>query len=190
MKQNGLFARILVLMLAMLLLTSVSLADDNTASDDGEMLIGGETVSPMTSFESFEELATAMPGVTLLAPPADALDIAFNTIDGEPLIAQIEFSWDGDLYTLRAAATDAKNSEMAGVYVDFDDEDAASELTDLTFAPGVQDFSLKADHDDGQVLASWYDQANKTSYTLYSDTAGAPEMRILFLLTEMEELFQ
>ncbi len=189
MKQNKMLTRILVLVMAMTLLASVSIADDAATTDDGEMLIGGEVVSPMTSFETFEELQAAMPDVKLLAAPEDALDVSYNTIAGEPLLAQIEFSWDDDLYTLRAAAASAKNIEMAGVYVDFDDDDAAEELIDVAFAPAIKDFALSTDHDDGQTLASWYNQDSKTAFTLYSETAGAPELRILFLLGVLEGLF-
>ena len=109
---------------------------------DGEVLIGANMANPITGYETFEELQSAAPDIKLLAPPKDAVDIAYTTISGTPLIAQIEFEWDGDLYTMRAvhAKDDDQHEHIDGVYIDFDNDDAGDQLEDAGLPRAIDDF--------------------------------------------------
>ena len=131
-----------------------------------EDLIG--MINPMEYYETFDELCEAMPGIRMALPPEDAEDVSYATING--IIAQIEFSWDADFYTYRAAP--AK------------DDDAPGKLELPSY---VDDFDFKYNHEDGQVLVTWYCENCAQRFSLYSETAGNPEMRMLFLLMEYPE---
>ena len=144
-------------------------------------------INPMEYYETFDELCEAMPGIRMALPPEDAEDISYATING--IIAQIEFSWDADFYTYRAAPAkdDDENEDIDGIYADFDDDLDDDAPGKLELPSYVDDFDFKYNHEDGQVLVTWYCENCAQRFSLYSETAGNPEMRMLFLLMEYPE---
>lgn len=147
----------------------------------------GPAPNPMTEFDTYEELCAAAPGMTLFPAPEGAENISYATIDAEVLIAQVEFSWMGDDYTMRAAsAPDQDASEdIHGVMGDFEHDMDKDELgLALSYPASVKDLELEYNDEDGMALLSWYDGLGQTRHTLFSETAGKPEMRILKLLEE------
>lgn len=146
-----------------------------------------EMPNPMEYYETFEELSAAMPGLRMALPPEDAVDVSYTRIGGA--IAQIEFEWDGDFYTYRTAAArdDDENEDIHGIYSDFDDDLDDDAPGKLDLPAYVDDFDFEYNHGDGQVLVSWYCEKCAQRFTLYSETAGNPQMRMLFLLIEYPE---
>lgn len=146
--------------------------------------------NPMEEYESFEEMRAAIPGgIRMALPPDDAQEITYFTISKQ--IAQIDFYWDGDFYTYRAvhAKDDDEFEDMHGVYVDFDEdlEDSDAEEEKLTIPEYADDFDIEYNLNDGQVLVSWYCEKCSQRFSLYSETAGYPQMNLLFLLIDYPE---
>lgn len=169
----------LLLALAMLLSGASALATEDTDHshlDDDGMLIA----NPMHDVATFEALVQAVPGITLAPIPEDASSISYCWIHTEPVIAQVQFYWGEDYYTYRAAAlTDPANpADIDGVYLPFD----LIETFDNLFENDQDAFVLKSSSEDEYVVADWARNDLNTQYSLFSETAGEPDMRIIDLV--------
>ena len=174
-KKQGFFA----LLPVMLLLTAAFGAFAAETTLPGETPIPEETiVNPMHEVESYEALAAALPDIAIDRVPEDAEEITYAYIDTEPKIAQIQFAWGDDYYTYRAAyaADEASKQDIDGLYFDFD----YNEVLPGLFENG-QTLNLRAFENEAEAAVDWYIPAVKTQYSLFSETAGSPDMKIVML---------
>lgn len=161
---------IALLLAALLMLTCVSvLADAEEVS----------IPNPIHEVDSYEALCAALPDIAIDKVPEDAAEVTYDWIEGDPKIAEIQFSWGDHDYTYRAAACadDVPTQEIDGVYADF---------THVEEIPGLFDngqvLTYSANEDgNGMGLVTWNIPSVKTQYSLFSETAGMPDATILRL---------
>lgn len=92
--------------------------------------------------------------------PAGAEDVSFYTIDGDPQIAQMKFTFDGDSYCYRMAAT-AEYKDIAGMYYEWANEEKA----EVSYNEAN---CLWNDFEAGVIL--WYDIVPGIMYSLSQDS--------------------
>lgn len=176
------------LLIAAMLLCGTSIAAQTSAG----------VPSPMHEYSSLEELRDAAPDMTLAYVPDGAVDITYHTIDGSFLAAQIEFTLDGHSYTYRAAAAkdektaDHQDESLGGIYIDFDedvDEEDVKEGDKIPFAVPESfsfEFEIEYNKKTAEVYMEWYLPEVKTQYTLFSTTAGMPDMPLITVAELMQ----
>ncbi|MEG0048596.1 MAG: hypothetical protein RR865_05485 [Clostridia bacterium] len=147
--------------------------------------------NPLTELATFEELCAALPQLLLHNAPKGAAEVNYNSIEGEPLLAQINFTVDGHEYKYRAAAAatnkiaDHQEDVVSGLYYHFDqdvDEEDVEEGDKLPFAIPTNfppKFEMEYNQKTPEVALHWYEPQAKTQYCLFSDTAGMPDMTFL-----------
>lgn len=81
----------------------------------GMSTTNANVINPMTSHESLEELNTAT-GLNLVFNVEGATDITYTSIDNK--VAQIDFTLDGNKYTLRASKEASGYKDLAGYHYD------------------------------------------------------------------------
>lgn len=87
-------------------------------------------------------------------------------IDGEPVIAQMEWSADGIEYCLRAAKTDER-TDISGTYYDWVDDGTAT----LDIHPGDPKCQYDA---EGHGIVTWY--LDGVSYSISVDSGASREV--------------
>lgn len=100
----------------------------------------------------------------------DAYEAAYSTIDGEPTVAQAQFTADGLSYTYRIAAA-AEATDISGLFYKWDEE------TTATVADREASVVITK---DGVGCISWFDVVPGIMYTLSMDKGATAE-----LLTDM-----
>lgn len=170
--------RLLCLMFALLLLAlPCALAETDPSAHVDE---DGETIdNPMHDVDSFEALQAAVPGVVIARPPEDANTVTYTWIHAEPVIAQIQFIWGEDFYTYRAAALpdSGEKADIDGLYLPFDEEESFTNLFE-----GEEDvLRVRSSTEEAYAVCDWVRADLKTQYSLFSETAGEPEMPIIEL---------
>ncbi len=124
--------------------------------------------NPVHQVADLASLLAAVPGVQMADAPAGSTGVTYSYIDGTPTIAQIEFTFEGNAYTYRAAvATKAAQSDISGVYEQLD-KTAIYTVPDDEKAGGT--FTLK--YATGQVygLSTWFYEMAACQYSLYTAT--------------------
>ena len=145
----------------------------------GETPIPEETiVNPMRDVESYEALVAALPDIAIDRVPEGAEEISYAWIDGDLKIAQIQFAYGEDYYTYRAAyaASEADKHDIDGLYFNFDHQESLPGLFENGLVIGLRAFENEA-----EAAVDWYIPAVKTQYSLFSETAGSPDMKIVML---------
>lgn len=162
--------------LTMLLGTTAALASEQESHEhlDEE---GALVVNPMHDVATFEELVAAVPGVQLSPVPEGATDVSYTWIHTEPTIAQIQFQYEGHFYTYRAAVlVDHDNpADIDGIYLAFDHEEGF----DNTFEGDDDYLHVRSNTEDTYALIDWSRVDVGTQYSLFSETAGEPNMDII-----------
>ncbi len=124
--------------------------------------------NPVVSVDSYDDLLKAVPGVMLSDAPKAAENTTYCYISGEPVIAQIQFTLNGNEYTYRAAAAgiDAQ-ADISGVY---DDLSKKAELTAEGNATMGGEYTLRYAAGETKGLATWYYAPTQCQYSLYTPT--------------------
>ena len=124
----------------------------------GEPAVGGTTVvNPM--HESSQEAILQELGLSFQIP-AGAENVAFWTIGSDPILAQMNFTFDGDEYTYRVS-TNSGNEDISGMYYEW-------EQTEETSVGGLTAEVKWIDWNQGVI--SWYDVVPGIQYSLSQDT--------------------
>lgn len=174
---------LITLLLAALLLFSFGAMAAEPDLDEHFDEDGVALENPMHDVETFEELCAAVPGAKIANAPEGATDIFYCWIHTEPVIAQIQFFYGDDAYTYRATAlADSQNPvDIDGLYLDFDLEEKFDNLF-----PGDNDlFTVHSKSDDTYVMIDWVRADANTQYTLFSETAGETDMRIMDVIAKL-----
>lgn len=168
--------KLLTLLLALCLMAApCALAQEEALTDEDGLAL----INPVHSVQSLEELAGAVPGAALPALPEDVQTVLYSYIDGEPTVAQIQFYWGEDFYTLRAAALpeDGVALDIDGVYLVFDE---IEEFTNLY--EGDEDrLMVKSSSEEPYAVADWTRADLGAQYSLFTESGGEPEMPIVQL---------
>lgn len=124
--------------------------------------------NPVVTVASYEELLKAVPGVMLSNAPTNAQNVTYCYINGDPVIAQIEFTVNNNEYTYRAAAAkvDAQ-SDISGVY---DDLSKSAELTAEGNITAGGKYTLRYAPGETKGLATWYYAPTGCQYSLFTPT--------------------
>ena len=123
--------------------------------------------SPIHTCTDLAGLLSAVGGVTMADAPAGASDVSYTYIEGEPVIAQIQFTLDGNDYSYRAVAGLDAGKEIAGVY------EGLAKTAEYVVPDGDKlGGSYTLYYDAGQVygVAAWNYAPTQCSYTLYTPT--------------------
>lgn len=118
---------------------------------------GAAVVNPM--HESSQEAILQELGLSFQIP-AGAENVAFWTIGSDPVLAQMNFTFDGDEYVYRIS-TDSGNKDISGMYYEW-------EQTEETSVGGLAGEAKWIDWNQGVI--SWYDAAPGIQYSLSQDT--------------------
>ncbi len=175
-----------VLLASLLLLTVFSActsAGERVASAATEPEAVQETaagvISPMTSYKTLQEMLAATPGINMVDAPEGATDVTYNTITGGNVspITQIEFLFEGNDYTYRAAvcATEADMKDISGVY------DQLTTQEKVATDPNVTDGgSYSLQYSDGSTLglATWFYAPTGCQYSLFTTTGCGADQKI------------
>ncbi len=124
--------------------------------------------NPIVSVDSYAALLSAVPGVMLSDAPQDAQNVTYCYINGQPVIAQIEFELDDNAYTYRAAAAaqDAQ-ADISGIY---DELAKSAELTAKGNITTGGEYTLRYAAGETKGLATWYYAPTQCQYSLYTPT--------------------
>ncbi|MDO4548438.1 MAG: SH3 domain-containing protein [Clostridia bacterium] len=120
-------------------------------------------VSPVNEMDSLETLQAALPYVYLLPAPEGAENITYCWIHGEPTIAQMEFTYGGVEYTLRAAECESEDEEadIDGIYLPMHEEEENDGIHVMLDDEGVY------------AVAHFYSAEHMTQYALMGETSDA-----------------
>ncbi|MEG1524543.1 MAG: hypothetical protein RRZ24_01485 [Clostridia bacterium] len=119
--------------------------------------------NPVHEVDSYMTLLASVPGVILSNAPEGATDVIYSYIDGSPVISQIQFIYNDNDYTYRAAAaSENAQVDIAGVYEQFNLKES------LSTAGGTYILDSISGKDLG--LATWYFPATKCQYALFTST--------------------
>lgn len=118
---------------------------------------GTAVVNPM--HESSQEAILQELGLSFQIP-AGAENVAFWTIGSDPVLAQMNFTFDGDEYTYRVS-TNSGNEDISGMYYEW-------EQTEETSVGGLTAEVKWIDWNQGVI--SWYDVVPGIQYSLSQDT--------------------
>lgn len=148
----------------------------------GERVAAAEAatvVSPMTSYKTLQEMFAAAPGINMMDVPEGATDVSYNTITGGEVspIAQIEFKYEGDDYTYRAAVckAEADMKDIAGVYDQLSSQ--KNVMTDPNLTAGGS-YNLQYNEDSALGLATWFYAPTLCQYSLFTTTGCAADQKI------------
>ena len=153
------------------------------------MVIGasaeGSSVNQMPDYKS---LADAQPSIKLNDAPAGSTDISYGWFDGNPAIAQIEFTYDGHSYCFRAAAcpADTASVDISGV----NQQLSAFSTVEVSGENQVGgSYVLRYDSGSGRGLANWSSEMVETQYSLYSEDACLGKVKDMPFVKVMEMLY-
>lgn len=141
--------------------------NDKPAAAAEEPAVG--LANPMVSCASYAELTANVPGIKLSDAPLGAENAVYDYIKGEPVVAQIIFSYAGDEYTYRAAqcVNEAAMVDISGVYEEFPHVEELDNEQNITDG-GKYTLRYRDDNDIG--LATWYYPPTGCQYSLFTET--------------------
>ncbi len=150
--------KLIALVSAVCLIMMLSACGKQNVPQPDEPVDGGAAVvNPM--HESSQEAILQELGLSFQIP-AGAENVAFWTIGSNPVLAQMDFTFDGDKYTYRIS-TDSGNEDISGMYYEW-------EQTEETTVGGLTAEVKWIDWNQGVI--SWYDAAPGIQYSLSQDT--------------------
>ncbi len=172
--------KILLLLTALVLCFVLVACGSSEQPPEAEQSEQGQTAqvpNPMTTFESFDQLAEALPDIMLFDAPAGSARQEYYTYDTEPMIAEVRFAYVEDTYYLRAAysETEADMQDISGTSMEFE------EAVVFTSPIGVE-YTLKSTEDFG--VLDFYLPEYKTQYNITVQTENDSET----LLSEIMRL--
>lgn len=167
----------LAIVVMMLFTGCVVFAEDIHVDEDGELLD-----NPIHEAATLDELLAAVPGVVMSDAPEGSTEVSYAWIHTEPEIAQIQFCYGDDYYTYRAAVTETPETpaDIDGLYLPFD----VAETFDNIFEDGAA-FQAYSSSDEDYVVIHWVRPDAKCQYSLFSETAGGDEMRIMEVIEKV-----
>lgn len=136
-------------------------------------------VSPMTSYNTLQDMFAATPGINMMDVPEGATDVSYATITGGEVspIAQIEFQLEGNDYTYRAAVcqAEADMKDIAGVH-----DQLAAQKTVTTDPNSTAGGSYSLQYNEGGTLglATWFYAPTACQYSLFTTTGCAEDQKI------------
>lgn len=174
--------RILFLVLAMMmaLVPAVTAEEEVAFVDD----MGLEVENPIYHVESLEELRQELPQITLPDLPKMATGEVFCVGHTDAFdFAQIQFAWGEDFFNLRAAQLPADGNpiDIDGLYLAFDKEETFTNL----FEGETDALLVRSSTTEAYVACYWVHDG--IQYSLFSETAGEPEMTAIEVAAELME---
>lgn len=140
-----------------------------TAADAEAAENATQIASPIHEVADYNALLTAVPDVLLADAPKGSTNVTYSYIDGTPVIAQIQFTLDGNEYTYRGAATTReKQTDISGVY-DKLDKTAVMVAPDSDELIGGE-YELKYAAGSSVGVATWYYEPTECQYCVYTPT--------------------
>ena len=144
--------------------------------------------NPITVVKDYEELTEEIGDIRLNDAPEDAKDIEYSWINGEPVIAQICFEYDGYEYVYRASVNseDGSTGDISGVFEQLD-EIATVNMNDDDLAGGS--YALRYDEKSGQGVANWVSEVTDCQYSLSVDGGCKGKIKKMPIVDVMDEMF-
>ena len=141
--------------------------------------------NPMQTYGSFAELSAADQNIHMCDAPHEATNVTYALIAAsQPHVAQIEFTVGADSFTYRAAAcaSEAAAVDIAGVYDQFANSKELSSEDNHTHGGG---FKLEYNDNNPMGLATWYDEATKCQYSVFTATGCGTDQKIEEIVDEL-----
>ena len=124
--------------------------------------------SPVHELDSYAALLAAQPKAMLSDAPEGATNVTYCYIDNEPTISQIQFTYEGNDYTYRAAASpEAAQTDIAGIYETLGKTEQLKVEDNVTM--GGQ-YALRYQEGTTMGLATWYYTPTGCQYSLWTET--------------------
>lgn len=124
--------------------------------------------SPVHDMESYKALLAAQPAAMLLDAPEGATGVTYCYIDNDPTISQIQFTYEGNDYTYRAAAVpEAAQADIAGIYEELGKTEQLKVEDNVTMGGA---YTLRYQEGSTMGLATWYYAPTGCQYSLWTAT--------------------
>lgn len=143
-----------------------------TEPDEQEPEESVEIPNPFVTYDNYDQLMSAAPGIALAPAPQGATNVTYSSCqpEGKLEFVQCDFTLGEDTYCYRAASCKSEanvKDDLHGYYYDFTKDET------VKTASG-ESYRLRTYDADGIGVGSWYSSVTSCQYTLTAHTSQDP----------------